>query len=112
VRAGDALTLELFRRLLGEEHQKLLQAGNKDVHDDSKETTLPVAREIVERYVVADVKPPWYVDLLNLCLDNHDLARVRERIAAYLQTLSQKGSRMTENQDFVTHFATAARSAE
>ena len=100
VRAGDALTLELFRWLLGDEHQKLRQAGNKDVHDDSKETTLPIAREIVERYVVADVKPPWYVDLLNLCLDNHDLARVRERITAYLETLSQKGSRTTENQDW------------
>jgi malate synthase len=100
VRAGDALTLKLFRRLLGEEHQKLLQAGNKDVHDDSKETTLPIAREIVERYVIADEKPPWYVDLLNLCLDASELDLARERIAAYLETLSQKGRRTTENQDW------------
>ena len=27
------------------------RAGNRDVHDDSKETTLPIAREIVETYV-------------------------------------------------------------
>ena len=34
-----------------EEYAKLLAASNRDVHDDSKTTTLPIAREIVETYV-------------------------------------------------------------
>ena len=101
VREGDALTPALFRRLLDEEHEKLRRARNKDVHDDSKETTLPIAREVVERYVSSDLKPPWYVDLLNLNLDNHDLGRARERIDRYLAAYARDGSRITENQDFV-----------
>ena len=36
VQAGDRLTPELFARLLAEEYEKLLNAGNRDVHDDSK----------------------------------------------------------------------------
>ena len=50
-------------RLLDEEYEKLRAAGHRDVHDDSKDTTLPIAREIVDRYVTAGVKAPWYVDL-------------------------------------------------
>ena len=53
LRAGDTLTPELFARLLDEEHAKLLAADGRDVHDDSKATTLPVARAIVEAYVPA-----------------------------------------------------------
>ena len=44
-------TPELFARLLAEEFAKLQHASNRDVHDDSKTTTLPIAREIVEGYV-------------------------------------------------------------
>jgi hypothetical protein len=44
VRAGDTLTPALFARLLDEEHAKLRAADDRDVHDDSKQTTLPVAR--------------------------------------------------------------------
>ncbi len=51
VRAGDAFGAALFRRLLDEEYAKLLAASNRDVHDDSKPTTLPIARAIVEAYV-------------------------------------------------------------
>jgi malate synthase len=47
--AGDALSPALFDRLLAEEYEKLRKASNRDVHDDSKDTTLPIAREIVER---------------------------------------------------------------
>ena len=49
VRAGDPLTEELFLRLLDEEYAKLLAADDHDVHEDSKATTLPIARAIVER---------------------------------------------------------------
>src|SRR5437868_1552174 len=66
VKAGDRLSPELCRRLLVEEYDKLLNAGNRDVHDVSKKTTLPIAREIVETYVMDDMKLPWYIDLLNI----------------------------------------------
>jgi malate synthase len=100
VQAGDALTPELFDRLLTEEYAKLHRAGNRDVHDDSKATTLPIARAIVERYVTSPFKAPWCIDLLNLNLNNHDLGRARQRIEAYLTAFQRDGTRMTENQDF------------
>src|SRR6266702_147471 len=65
VKAGDRLSPELCKRLLAEEYEKLRTASNRDVHDTSKHTTLPIAREIVEAYVMDDVKLPWYIDLLN-----------------------------------------------
>ena len=77
---------EMFRRLLDEEYEKLLQASDRDVHAVSKETTLPITREIVERYVLDETKAPWYIDLLNINLNNHDLQRARERIGSYMQT--------------------------
>ncbi len=100
VRAGDAFTPELFARLLDEEHGKLLRAGNRDVHDDSKPTTLPIARAIVEAYARESVKPPWYIDFLNLNLNNHDLETAKRRIASYLDAFRRDGTRLTENPDF------------
>src|ERR1700752_4963174 len=73
VKAGDRLTPELFARLLVEEFGKLQQAGNRDVYEVSKTTTRPIARAIVEAYVSDRVKLPWYIDLLNITLGNHDL---------------------------------------
>jgi malate synthase len=55
---GEAFTAELCRRLIAEEYEKLQRASNRDVHDDSKTTTLPIAREIVEAYVAQSVKWP------------------------------------------------------
>ena len=100
VQAGDTFTLELFERLHGEEMEKLRRADDRDVHDDSKETTLPIAAEIVDAYVRAPVKAPWYIDLLNLTIDNHDLAVARERIGAYLRAFTADGTRITANLDF------------
>src|SRR5207248_3272396 len=80
VRAGDRFSSELCKRLLAEEYDKLKRASNRDVHDDSKTTTLPIAREIVEAYVMSDVKLPWYIDLLNISLGQHDLAEAKRRI--------------------------------
>ncbi len=51
VKAGDRFSPELCQRLLAEEYEKLRKASNRDVHDASKNTTLPIAREIVETYV-------------------------------------------------------------
>jgi malate synthase len=97
---GDAFTLALCQRLIAEEYDKLLHADNRDVHDDSKRTTLPIAREIVETYVSTPVKAPWYVDLLNITLGVSDVATARERIARYMQAFAADGSRITENLDF------------
>jgi malate synthase len=100
VRAGDPLTLELFERLIGEEHRKLLAADNRDVHDDSKQTTLPIVRQIVEAYLGDAVKMPWYIDLLNLNLGNHDPSEARQRISHYMESLRRDGFRVTSNLDF------------
>jgi malate synthase len=100
VRAGDPLTLALFERLLAEEYAKLRTAKNKDVHEDSKNTTLPIAREIVQHYVESASKAPWYVDLLNRNIDNHDLALARARIESYLEAFGRDGTRLTDNPDF------------
>lgn len=100
VKPGDPLSPELFRRLLAEEYDKLRRAGNRDVHDASKATTLPVAREIVEAYVTDAIKLPWYIDLLNINLENHDLAEARRRIRLLADAFRKDGTRVTENLDF------------
>jgi malate synthase len=100
VKAGDTFTTAVFSRLLVEEYEKLRRAGNRDVHDVSKNTTLPIAREIVETYVLADVKLPWYIDLLNINLDNDDLAEARRRIKLLTDAFRRDGTRVTGNLDF------------
>jgi malate synthase len=100
VRAGDSFSAALFARLLDEEYRKLQQAGNRDVHDDSKATTLPVARDIVDAYVRDDVKLPWYIDLLNITLGVTDHDEARARIAGLRQAFHDHGERVTENLDF------------
>ena len=97
---GDPFTLELCRRLIAEEYAKLQRAANRDVHDDSKATTLPIAREIVETYVAQPVKAPWYVDLLNLTLGVQDVVTAQARITRYMEAFAARGSRITENLDF------------
>jgi malate synthase len=100
VRAGDPLSAALFARLLDEEYGKLLAANNRDVHDDSKATTLPIARDIVDAYVRDRVKLPWYIDLLNITLGVGDHDTARRRIADLRQTFHDSGARITENLDF------------
>jgi malate synthase len=70
------------------------------VHDNSKQTTLPVARAIVETYAADDVKLPWYVDLLNITLGMRDLAEARRRIQRLRDAFDRDGTRITENLDF------------
>lgn len=111
VRAEDPFTPELFARLLDEEYAKLLAAGDRDVHDDSKATTLPIARAIVEAYVTTPIKAPWYIDLLNLNLDNHQLGIARERIARYLEAFAADGTRLTQNLDFTAPVGVGAGAA-
>jgi malate synthase len=109
VKAGDRFSAELFSRLLGEEYEKLRRASNRDVHDVSKDTTLPIAREIVETYVKTDIKLPWYIDLLNINLDNHDLAEAKRRIALLTTAFRADGTRLTANLDFDAEISSAPR---
>ncbi len=100
VREGDRFSPALFARLLDEEYAKLLAAGNRDVHDDSKGTTLPIARAIVARYVTEPIKLPWYIDLLNVTLGVSDLDEATRRIDRLANMFLRDGTRLTENVDF------------
>jgi malate synthase len=100
VKTGDRLSPGLCKRLLAEEYDKLRKASNRDVFDTSKNTTLPIAREIVESYVMDDVKLPWYIDLLNINLENHDLTEAKKRIRMLAEAFRKDGKRITENLDF------------
>jgi malate synthase len=100
VKAGDTFTPEIFAKLLVEEYEKLRRASNRDVHDVSKTTTLPIAREIVETYVLADVKLPWYIDLLNINLNNENLDEAKRRIRLLADAFRKDGTRVTWNLDF------------
>jgi len=99
VKAGDFFSMELFETLLKEEYEKLLQANTKDVFDSSKTTTLPISREIVTTYIHSNEKLPWFIDLLNINLNNFDLAVARKRIDKYLDAFKKDGTRITENLD-------------
>jgi malate synthase len=97
---GDPVSRELVDRLLVEEYDKLLKASNRDVHENSKTTTLPIAREIVEAYLRDPIKLPWYVDLLNITLGNHDLNEAKRRIKLLADAFAVDGTRITANLDF------------
>ena len=108
VKTGDRFSSELFKRLLAEEYDKLRNAGNRDVHDSSKTTTLPVAREIVQTYVTENIKLPWYIDLLNITLETLDLAEAKRRIRLLADAFRKDGTRITENFDFTTRDSSPA----
>jgi malate synthase len=99
-KAGDVFSADLFERLLREEYAKLQNASNRDVHDNSKKTTLPIAREIANTYVKDAMKLPWYIDLLNITLGVNDLAEAKRRIVLLRDAFKVEGRRITENLDF------------
>lgn len=99
VRPGDPCNDALVTRLLDETFAKLLAAHDRDVHDASKNTTLPIARAIVDAYLRAERKPPWAVDFLNVTLGLDDCATARDRIHRSLEALRHE-TRITRNLDF------------
>lgn len=101
-KAGDRFDLALYERLHAEELEKLRNAGDRDVHNNSKTTTLPIAGEIVRAYVLGDIKTPWYIDLLNINLNNHDIESARARIKLYLDAFAKDGTRVTYNLDLAS----------
>jgi len=99
---GDPFTEEMFSRLLSEEFAKLQQAKDVDVHDDSKTTTLPVARVVVGAYVRCAQKAPWMVDLLNINLTVEQEQTARQRTRDFLELFAAQGVRITKNLDFAS----------
>ena len=99
-KAGDIFSTERYKTLLVQEYDKLLKADTKDVYESSKTTTLPIARAIADTYILSEVKPPWFIDLLNINLNNSDLSEAERRISLYMSTFREKGLRITENLDF------------
>lgn len=97
---GAPVSDALIARLIDKEYEKLRAAGHRDVHDGSKDTTLPIARDIVEAYVRDRQKLPWYIDLLNATLGVSDRQEARRRIELLRARLHQDGARVTENLDF------------
>lgn len=102
IKAGSRFTPELFEILLEEEYMKLRRASNRDVHDNSKDTTLPITKEIVRAYVSQPEKLPWYIDLLNINLNVWDLAEAKRRIELLIESFRKDGTRITHNLDFTT----------
>lgn len=97
---GEVFTKAIFAKLLDEEYHKLLKADNRDVHEKSKTTSLPIIYEVTKRYIDEEVKIPWYIDLLNINLNNHDLPEGKRRIEAYIKKFRETGQRITENLDY------------
>jgi malate synthase len=100
-RAGDAFSISLFEKLLEEEYGKLLGANNKDVFDVSKTSTLPISKEIAMVYIGCKEKLPWFIDLLNINLNNINLGEAKKRINNYRISFTKDGTRITENLDFI-----------
>ena len=102
LKKGQVFTNEIFERLLEEEYEKLLKADSRDVHEASKTTSLPIIYEMVKDYINENVKIPWYIDLLNINLNNDDLSEGKRRIAVYSKSFRETGQRITENLDYMT----------
>ncbi|MDA1009972.1 MAG: malate synthase [Chloroflexi bacterium] len=100
IKTGDEMTPEFFGQLVAEEYEKLQRADDRDVFDSSKRTTLPISRELLDGYVRHEQKLPWLIDLLNINLDNHELAEAQRRIARFVEVFDRDGERVTENVDF------------
>jgi len=100
IRQGDVFSIEIFNKLFEEEYNKLLAADDKDVFNSSKNTTLPIAAKIVEEYVLSKNKFPWYIDLLNINIDNFNLDEAKNRIQRFVSAYHKDGTRITENLDF------------
>jgi malate synthase len=79
-----------------------LKASNKDVFDASKTTTLPISKEIAVAYIHSDIKFPWFIDLLNINLNNTNLEVAKKRINLYMETFRKERKRITENLDFTS----------
>ena len=101
--AGDRFTGELFERLLAEEYgscSRRRQPGRLRCLEGDHPAHRP--RDRRDLRTTEEVKAPWYIDLLNINLNNHDLDVARKRIAHYMDAFRRDGTRITENPDFAS----------
>ncbi len=101
MKSGDKFAMSFFQQLLDEEYEKLLKATNKDVFDTSKASTLPISKEIVVAYMNNEIKLPWFIDLLNINLNNLNLEEAKRRIDRYREAFATDGVRITHNPDVI-----------
>ena len=47
--------------------------------------------------MLEDVKLPWYIDLLNINLEVHDVTEAKRRIGLLTEAFRKDGTRITEN---------------
>ena len=82
IEAGDRFTPELFD---APARRGVREAAGRPATATSTTTPrrprCPSPARSSTTYVTDDVKPPWYIDLLNINLNNHDLGEARRRIA-------------------------------
>ena len=74
----------------------------RSMTNSKKQTTLPIVYEMVKYYIGEEVKIPWYIDLLNINLNNEDLDEGKRRIEAYIKKFRETGQRITENLEYTT----------
>jgi len=53
-------------------------------------------------YVSSEIKAPWFIDLLNINLNNTKPDLAKERITRYMNALEKENIRITANPDFET----------
>ncbi|MBF0384858.1 MAG: isocitrate lyase/phosphoenolpyruvate mutase family protein [Candidatus Omnitrophica bacterium] len=96
---GDKFSLDLIRRVVAQEYDKLQAAPDDIVFASSKTTELPIARIVVEKFVTSDIDLPWLIDLANAALGETDLAKATAKIDEYIRVYKESGGliRLTQN---------------
>jgi len=59
-----------------------------------------MSREIAFEYVLDEMKAPWFIDLLNINLNNTTLDVAKKRISLFMDRFKKEGIRITENLDY------------
>jgi hypothetical protein len=106
VAKADKLGPELFARLLAEEYAKLRAVSNRDVHDDSKNTTLPVGRDRRELRRRSFSRRRGKSICSTSTSTTKTWREARQRIGQYMDAFGRDRTRITQSVD-----AEVARSA-
>jgi malate synthase len=95
---GQKITSDIVAQLIKKQYQKLLDESNpKNVHPETKTTTLPIAKFIVERYVFNEKKAPWLMYVMNYGLGKPEYEQVIVRINDFFEKYNQTGQPLTHN---------------
>ena len=101
VKAGDGFTRRAVRAAAGARNTTSCRApAIATCHDISKTTTLPIAREIVETYVIGRREAAVVHRSAEHQSGQHDLAEAKRRIRLLARRSKADGTRITENLDF------------